>query len=364
MSRWRIPLAHPRPDAGRFIRVLRGQEAADPPPLVEYLVDEVLFRPIVTDLLGREWVDPWPGDRASQAAYWDNFIAFWYRLGYDFVRFEIGLGFPTRQILGDDPSRGPGGKRSWVDQHHGTIASWEDFERYPWPSVQGMDFFPFEYLATHLPEGMGLMLSHGGGIYEHLSAIFSYEGLALAVYDAPDLVAAVAERVGSLMEEFYRTILQLPNLIALFPGDDMGFRSGTLLKPDHLRRYALPYHRKFAALAHERGLPYFLHSCGNLEAILPDLIESVGIDGKHSFEDAILPVAQFQARYGDRIAVLGGVDVNVLASRSPEEVRRYVRGIIEACAPRGRFAIGSGNSIPSYIPLENYLTLLDEALRA
>lgn len=364
MSHWRIPLAHPRPDAGRFIRVLRGQEAAEPPPLVEYLVDEVLFRPIVTDLLGREWVDPRPGDRASQAAYWDNFIAFWYRLGYDFVRFEVGLGFPTRQILGDDPSRGPGGKRSWVDQHHGIIASWEDFERYPWPSVQGMDFFPFEYLATHLPEGMGLMLSHGGGVYEHLSAIFSYEGLALAVYDAPDLVAAVAERVGSLMEEFYRTILQLPNLIALFPGDDMGFRSGTLLKPDHLRRYALPYHRKFAALAHERGLPYFLHSCGNIEAILPDLIETVGIDGKHSFEDAILPVAQFQARYGDRIAVLGGVDVNVLASRSPEEVRRYVRGIIEECAPRGRFAIGSGNSIPSYIPLENYLTLLDEALRA
>jgi len=357
-------LAHPRPDAGRFIRVLRGQEAADPPPLVEYLVDEVLFRPIVTDLLGREWVDPQPGDRASQAAYWDNFIAFWYRLGYDFVRFEVGLGFPTRQILGDDPSRGPGGKRSWVDQHHGVIASWEDFERYPWPTVQGMDFFPFEYLATHLPEGMGLMLSHGGGIYEHLSALFSYEGLALAVYDAPDLVAAVAERLGSLMEEFYRTILQLPNLIALFPGDDMGFRSGTLLGPDHLRRYALPYHRKFAALAHERGLPYFLHSCGNIEAILPDLIETVGIDGKHSFEDAILPVAQFQARYGDRIAVLGGADVNVLASRPPEEVRRYVRGIIEACAPRGRFAIGSGNSIPSYIPLENYLTLLDEALRA
>jgi uroporphyrinogen decarboxylase len=363
MSQFIVPLAHPRPDAGRFIRVLMGQERTDRPPLVEYIVDQVLFQPIVTDLLGREWLDPQPGDRASQAAYWDNFIAFWYRLGYDFVRFEAALGFPSHSLIGDDPTRGPEGKRGWVDQHHGAIASWEDFERYPWPTVEGMDFFPFEYLATHLPEGMGLLLSHGGGIYEHLSAIFSYEGLALAVYDAPDLVAAVAERVGSLMEEFYRIILQLPNLIAIFPGDDMGFRTGTLLAPDHLRRYALPYHRKFAAMAHERGLPYFIHSCGNVEAILLDLIETVGIDGKHSFEDAILPVAQFQARYGDRIAVLGGADVNVLASRSPDEVRGYVRSIIAECAPRGRFAIGSGNSIPSYIPLENYLTLLDEALR-
>jgi len=46
----------------------------------------------------------------------------------------------------------------------------------------------------------------------------------------------------------------------------------------------------------------------------------------------------------------------------PDDLRKYVRSVINACAPRGRFAVGSGNSIPSYIPLENYLTMLDEAL--
>lgn len=96
---------------------------------------------------------------------------------------------------------------------------------------------------------------------------------------------------------------------------------------------------------------------------MPDLIEDVGIDGKHSFENAILPVLEFQRRYGDHIAVLGGVDVHVLSSAGPDEVRRHVRDIIDACAPAGRFAIGSGNSIPSYVPVENYLTMLDEALR-
>lgn len=362
MPHFLVPLAHPRPDAGRFIRVLMGQELADRPPLVEYIVDPVLLRPIVTDLLDRKWVDPLPGDRPSQAAYWDNFIAFWYHMGYDCVRFEMGLGFPTKQLVGEDHTT-VSRKRGWVDQHHGTISSWDDFASYPWPRVQDADLFPFEYITSCLPEGMGLLFSHGGGIYEHLSAIFSYEGLALALYDAPDLVEAVAERLGSLMEEFYRTVLDLPNIVAVFPGDDMGFRTGTLIGPNHLRQYGLPWHRKFAALAHERGLPYFLHSCGNIEAIMPDLLQTVGIDGKHSFEDAIIPIAEFQRRYGHRIAVLGGVDVDVLAARPPEDVRSYVRGIIETCAPRGRFAIGSGNSIPSYIPLENYLTLLDEALQ-
>ena len=143
----------------------------------------------------------------------------------------------------------------------------------------------------------------------------------------------------------------------------MGFRSGTLVRPDDLRRYILPWHKRFAQITHAAGLPFFLHSCGRVDEIMDDLIDDVRIDAKHSFEDAICPVEQFKRQYGDRIGVLGGVDIDVLARRSPGQVRRYTREKIEACAPGGRFAIGSGNSIPDYIPVENYLTMLDEALR-
>jgi uroporphyrinogen decarboxylase len=165
------------------------------------------------------------------------------------------------------------------------------------------------------------------------------------------------------MLSFYSRLVELPNLIAIFPGDDLGFRSATLLSPDALRRFILPWHKRFAATAHEHGIPYFLHSCGNLEAIMGDLIDEVGIDAKHSFENAILPIEEFQSRYGRRVGVLGGVDVDVLARASPDGVRAEVRRIIDICGTRGRFAIGSGNSIPSYIPVENYLSMVDEALR-
>ena len=210
---------------------------------------------------------------------------------------------------------------------------------------------------------MGLISCHAGGIFEHLSSIFSYEGLCFALVDNPDLVAAVCGRIGELMEGYYRHILDLHRLIAVFPGDDMGFRTATLISPEDLRRHPLPWHKRFCAMTHDRGLPYFLHSCGNVEAIMGDLIEEVGIDGKHSFEDAIIPVAEMQRRYGDRIAILGGIDVAVLSRAEPEQLRAYVRGVIDECGPRGRYAVGSGNSIPSYVPLENYLTMLDEALR-
>ncbi len=356
----RIPLAHPQPDARRFIDTLMGRVHPPKPPLVEYIVDEVVMRPIVTELLGRTWVDP-DGSREAEKAYLDNFIEFWYRMGYDFVRFERGMGFAVAQIVAADPVPGSPKQRAWVDQHQGRIQSWADFERYPWPRIEEVDFFPYEYLNDHLPPGMGLMVSHAGGIFEHLSQIMSYEGLCLALYDAPDLVQAVADRLGELMVQFYEHLLDLDRVIAIFPGDDMGFRTGTLIAPDDLRTYCLPWHKRFAAMTHERGLPYFLHSCGNLEAIMDDLIDDVGIDGKHSFEDAIIPVQDFQERYGQRIAVLGGLDINLLSASSPEEVRQHTRRLMDVCGGRGRYAIGSGNSIPSYIPVANYLAMVDEA---
>jgi uroporphyrinogen decarboxylase len=357
-----LPLGAARPDAQGFIDVILGKARNERPPLVEYLVDDALRKPITTQLLGRAWVDPRPGDRASLQAYLDNFIVFWHHLGYDFVRYEEGLPLVEHDVLGHDATRADG-TRAWRDMHKGAITNWADFESYPWPAVTPESMANYEYLATHLPEGMGLMACHGGGMYEHLAAIFSYEGLCFALYDQPDLVAAVTERLGELMAGFYRQLVQLPNLIAVFPGDDMGFRSATLLPPVALRQYTLPWHARFAAMAHERGLPYFLHSCGNLTQIMDTLIDEVRIDAKHSYENAIMPVDEFQALYGGRIGVLGGVDVDILGRRSPDDVRSEVHRLIEVCHPRGRFCIGSGNSIPSYIPVDNYLAMIDEAQR-
>ncbi len=357
----KLPLKHPKPDAQDFIDIMMGRRTSSRVPLIEYIVDEMVMRPILTDLLGRDWVRP-ATDRDSQKAYLDNLIEFWYRMGYDLVRFERGLELSENRLLAPDTAPGSTKQRAWADEHHGTITNWQEFESYPWPQVEEMDFFPFEYLNSHLPEGMGLIANHGGGMFEHLSRIMSYEGLCLALHDDGNLVKAISDKLGELMTRFYEHLLELENLIAIMPGDDMGFRTGTLMAPSHLEEYILPWHQSFARLAHERRIPYFLHSCGNLDGIMEDLISNVGIDGKHSFEDAILPVEDFQARFAGRIAVLGGVDVNRLAADSPEDVRRHTRYLIETCGERGRFAIGSGNSIPSYVPLANYLAMIDEAL--
>ncbi len=80
------------------------------------------------------------------------------------------------------------------------------------------------------------------------------------------------------------------------------------------------------------------------------------------FEDEIVPVTEFHRKYSDRIAVLGGVDVNVLATYEEDELRGYIRDILSSCMSQGRYVLGSGSSVANYIPINNYLTMVEEGL--
>ena len=173
----------------------------------------------------------------------------------------------------------------------------------------------------------------------------------------------MANRLGQTIFDYYERLLELDGVAVIFQGDDFGFNTQLLLPPDAIREYFLPWHKRCAELIHEKGRPYYLHSCGKIDALMDELIRDVRIDARHSFQDCVQPIAEAQRLYGDRIGVLGGIDVHRLAASPPDQLRLYVRDIIDKCTPGGRFAIGSGNSIPSYIPVENYLTLLDEALQ-
>ena len=93
-----------------------------------------------------------------------------------------------------------------------------------------------------------------------------------------------------------------------------------------------------------------------------DLI-AMGIDGKHSFEDKIRPVEEVFQQYGDRVAILGGVDMDIMAAGSEDAVRKRTREILDACGGSGRYVLGTGNSAANYIPLRNYLAMIDEGLR-
>ena len=80
-------------------------------------------------------------------------------------------------------------------------------------------------------------------------------------------------------------------------------------------------------------------------------------DGRHSYEDKIIPVEEAYRRWGGRIAILGGLDVDFLIRSDEETIKKRARAMLDLAREKGGYALGSGNSIPAYIPKERYFAM-------
>lgn len=196
---------------------------------------------------------------------------------------------------------------------------------------------------------------------EHACFLMGSENLFVAIYDDEALVVRLFERIGQSLAEIAKRLVQYEKLGIYRFGDDLGYKSATMLSPEMLRKYVFPWQKKVVLEAHKAGKAFILHSCGQLQEVMDDLIDDVGIDAKHSFEDAIMPVTEAKKRWGRRIAILGGVDVDFLCRRTPGEVKNYTLKILEECSKNGGYAIGTGNTVTNYIPVKNYLAMLEAA---
>ena len=91
---------------------------------------------------------------------------------------------------------------------------------------------------------------------------------------------------------------------------------------------------------------------------MEDIIVDLKYDGKHSYEDKIMPMEEAYNKWSSRIAIIGGIDIDFLCRSTPEEVYGRAREMLERSREKGGYALGTGNSLPYYIPEENYLAMI------
>lgn len=237
------------------------------------------------------------------------------------------------------------------------------FESYPWPNPESYDYSKLDRIAAYMPGNMKLMVMGPGGVLENVISLVGYDNLCFMLYEEPALAQAVFDRVGSILLRYYQIAAQFDAVGLIMSNDDWGFNTQTFLSPDMMRRYVFPWHRRIVEAGHAQGKPVLLHSCGYFADVMEDVI-SMGYDGKHSYEDSILPVEDAYERWHSRIAILGGIDMDCMSRHAPAEIAARCRGMLERTATRGGYALGTGNSIPEYIPVENYLAMIQTALQA
>jgi uroporphyrinogen decarboxylase len=348
----------PNPDYTRTMKALLREGDAHFVPQMEFGFDPEIMAAILEESNFPESDDPELKHYAL-----DQKIRLFHLLGYDVICQGPELPLPgLLRLEASDTALFTREKRQWADEKSGAITNWEEFEHYSWPDSRDAGYEPLEYLAKHLPDGMAI-IAGVTGIFEPLMYLMGLETLALSLYDNPDLVRAICDRISELFLPIARNLIGMDRVIGLTTSDDMGHKTGTLVDPRFLRKYVFPYHKALVACAHAQDLPFILHSCGRLDSILEDLIEDIKIDAIHSFQDVITPVETFSERYSDRIAIVGGLDVDLLARGSEEAIRTRTRQILGTCAPSRAYISGSGNSITNYIPVQNYLAMVDETWR-
>ena len=295
----------------------------------------------------------WSKDTDGLRKFFRHYTEFHRLMGYDTVTWELG-------IAGSMPGCGALGAHM-----PGVIKNREDFDKYPWGVVEDNYFNTwgnhFRMLREEMPDGMMAVAGPGNGVFECVEDIVGYQNLCLLIADYPDVYEGLFKKVGDVVFGVWKRFLEEFGDVycGCRFGDDLGFKSSTLLPPDHIRKHLIPQYKRVIDLVHSYGKPFFIHCCGNIFSVMDDLIDVAGIDGKHSNEDVIAPFSVWVEKYGDRICNIGGMDVDVICRGSAEEIKRYTLDVVESTIGHGGVIYGSGNSIPLYMPTKNYVAMVN-----
>lgn len=327
-----------QPDFTRMLKALRCKQP-ERVPLAELWVD----RAIMEAFIGRHIGSHDTGEDYDLAAE----IEFWYRAGYDYIHIEPRYFFPKKS-----------GRQPAPDEHAGLITSWAEFHDYPWPSIDQVDFSDLERAADLLPDGMGV-IAGTSGIFEESWMIMGFETLSFSLFEQPDLVAAVFQRVGSILLEIFERLVTFRRVGALWISDDLAYLSGPMLNPKVYARLLYPWYRQMKAVAIRCSLPLMLHSDGDLTMLLDDLL-NIGFNALQPIEPNAMDIQALKKSIGSRVCLIGNVNLDYpLVRGKPDEVTQAVKELLRTAAAGGGYCLGSSNTIPAYVPIENYIAMIE-----
>jgi uroporphyrinogen decarboxylase len=357
------------PNFERLRRALLLQGEPDRVPLLELTVDQQ----VQNAFLG--------GEKSGLAGQ----VEFWVKAGYDHFPIPMGLGYiitnPAgfRHMRPGDPalaafaSLGKAKKsryslyqeadseRVWREEGRGVVTSLEEFQRFPWPSPQDLDYSILDQVAELLPPGMKAIARFGNGFPE-IEGLMGTEAFYVSLFDNPELVAWLFEKIGSIEYEAMERVVQHPAVGAIWVTGDIAYSQGLLVSPKVLRQYVFPQMKRMAALCHERDLPFMYHSDGDLSEVIDDLIDC-GIDALHPIEPKAMDIAGLKKKYGHKLCLCGNIDLGyTLTLGTPEEVAEEVKQRLREIAPGGGYCCGSSNSVTEYVPMANFNAMRETVL--
>lgn len=357
-----------KPDFQRFRTAVLSLGEPDRVPLVESSVDMGIKEAV----LGRSI-------RTAQ-----DEVDFWATTGYDFVPVHTGIRLMTAYGRAEDRPAGDERqalleknrrvgrarygvsdaelRRDWAEEGRGIITTRAELERFPWPEPEEFaQVEVFAEIAAALRPGMKIV-AYQGHIFTPVWQLMGFETFCFALRDDPALVEALFERIGAIQYAIFRRVIALPEVAAVWWPDDIAYTGGLMIDPRHLRRYFFPWLARMGEDCAAHGIPWIFHSDGDVREVISDLIDC-GFHALHPIEAKAMDIVALKRQYAGRLALMGNLDLAYpLSLGTPEEVANEVRRLLREVAPGGGYCLGSGNSVPEYVPTANYQAMRLTAL--
>jgi uroporphyrinogen decarboxylase len=339
----------PRPPDFQRLQDTLFNKKTDAIPLIELGIDPF----IKSSILGR------PLQKLNDD------VEFMYHMGYDFVKIQPLINFDiqsqnVRKTL-ESTEKGSATDRAWAPESEGIIKDWSDFENYPWPDKSQIDYSRFEQIRGLLPDGMGVIGQYGD-IFTLVWELMGFENFAMAIYEHPDLISALFEKVSDLILSMFDTMADMDWIGALWYSDDIAYSSGLMINPNILRNYFFPLLSHIGKRAKEKNIPLIYHSDGVLWDVIDDII-ACGVNALHPIEPKSMNMLEVKDKFGDKLCLCGGVEVDILARGTEQEVITLVDKWLSEVGVRGGYCAGSSNSIPEYVDVNNYKAMVRTVLQ-
>jgi uroporphyrinogen decarboxylase len=249
-----------------------------------------------------------------------------------------------------------GTERRWAHGTVGVIRCEADLEAFPWPSPDDLDFGIFDEAERLLPDNFSLIVALGK-VFNLGWWLMGFDTYAYAMVDQPALIERLHAKIAEIQGWVVERALTYRRTGMIWHADDIAYRTSLMVSPQVLRQHIFPVYRRFNQWCHECQVLTVYHSDGNVETVMDDIIDA-GFDAFNPIEPVAMDIRALKKRVAGRLGLIGNVDLSYTLTRgTPQEVDAEVRALIRDVAPGGGYALASANSIPEYVPWENFVAM-------
>ena len=237
-----------------------------------------------------------------------------------------------------------------------------DLERFSYPNV---DRYTADHMKTQVDEihAQGrVAVSSLTHMYEDAWQIRGYEAFLIDIYERPEFCEYILDQVKS-RNMTKATAAARAGADFIHTGDDVANQNAMMFSVEHWRSLMKPRWAEVyaAAKAINPDLKIWYHSDGNIEAIVPELIE-IGVDILNPVQPECVDVHAMKRQYGDKLVFDGTIGTQTtMPFGSSDEVREVIKERLRSLGADGGLIVSPTHVLEPEVPLENIMAFIELA---